>query len=334
MFDWQDLRYFLAAARRGSLTAAAEELGVDHATVGRRVARLEAATGVKLLVRLPRSTRLTEHGAALADAAGVMEEHAQAVLRHLRGQLGALTGTVTVSALPALAAFVIAPSLPALARRHPGIRLALSASPTVVSLERGEADIAVGFVRPDLPGRVARRVGDMPFALYGAPTLASRPSEDWTFIGFEESLGDIPQQKWLNAFADARSFSLRTNDVMTQAQGARAGLGAALLPRFLGDACADLSRLKADPAPTPRPLWMSVHNDVRRSPIVRAVMDHLISAIEDGLSRDAPSRRIDESLIPASSARTDPKVGDPAPDNGSGGLGGQRDEARIRNHAR
>lgn len=275
MFDWQDLRYFLTAARLGSLTAAAKRLGVDHATVGRRVARLETAIGAKLLTRLPRSTRLTEQGVALMEAAAAMEEDAQAIVRHLRGQVAGLSGTVTVSALPALAAFVIAPSLSRLADRHPGIRVVLSATSAIASLERGEADIAIGFVRPNLPGRVVRRVGTMPFAVYGTPALAACPPERWTFIGFEGALAGIPQQKWLNDFAGARSFTLRSNDVVTQAQAARAGIGAALLPCFLGDGDPGLARLEVDPPPS-RPLWMSVHADVRRSLTVRAVMDHLV----------------------------------------------------------
>lgn len=65
----------------------------------------------------------------------------------------------------------------------------------------------------------------------------------------------------------------------TQTQAARAGVGAALLPCFLGDADPGLIRLAADPLPAPRPLWMSVHADVRRSPMVRAVMDHLVAVI-------------------------------------------------------
>lgn len=279
MFDWQDLRYFLTVARLGSMTAAAAELRVDHATVGRRVAKLEAAIGMKLMVRLPRATRLTEDGVALAGAAATMEQDADAVLRHLRGQTHGLSGTVTVSILPALAAFVVAPGLPALSARHPGIRLVLSATSSIASLERGEADIAIGFVRPDLPGRVVRRIGELPFALYGNPGFASCPPDRWAFIGFEDSLGDIPQQKWLTTFAAGRPFTLRSNDVTTQAQAARAGVGAALLPCFLGDADPGLIRLDANPLPAPRPLWMSVHADVRRSPTVRTVMDHLVATI-------------------------------------------------------
>ncbi|NQE47841.1 LysR family transcriptional regulator [Herbaspirillum rubrisubalbicans] len=276
MFDWQDLHFFLATARLGSFTAAAAELGVDHATVGRRVARLEASIERKLVVRLPRSTRLTKDGQALAGVAQAMEAQTNAIVRHLRGSPGGIQTTVTVSALPVLAAFLIAPSLPGFSQAHPEIHMVLSATSTVVSLERAEAEIAIGLVRPKLPGRVVRQVGELSLALYACHEYIVKPPEHWMFIGFESSLGDIPQQRWLNAFAAGRPFTLRSNDIVTQAQGARAGLGIALLPRLLADADPGLVHIKTHPVPLSRKLWMSVHADVRQSPAVRAVMEHLI----------------------------------------------------------
>jgi DNA-binding transcriptional LysR family regulator len=276
MFDWQDLHFFLATARLGSFTAAAVELGVDHATVGRRVARLESSIERKLVVRLPRSTQLTKDGQALVSVALAMEVQANGIVRHLRGHPGGTPVTVTVSALPVLAAFLIAPSLPALVQDHPEIHMVLSATSAIASLERAEADIAIGFVRPKLPGRVVRQVGELSLALYACHDYIAEPPERWMLIGFESSLGDIPQQHWLDAFAADRPFALLSNDVVTQAQGARAGLGIALLPRLLGDADPDLVQVKTHPTPPSRKLWMSVHADVKQSPAVRAVMAHLI----------------------------------------------------------
>ncbi|MCW0422131.1 LysR family transcriptional regulator [Xanthomonas sacchari] len=277
MFDWQDLHYFLATARLGSFTAAAAELGVDHATVGRRVARLEVAIERKLVVRLPRSTRLTKEGVVLAEVARSMEVKADAVVRHLHGHPGSAPVTVTVSALPVLAAFLIAPSLPSFSQVHPDIHMVLSATSAVASLERAEADIAIGFVRAKVPGRVVRQAGELALGLYACRDYGDTfPAERWAFIGFESSLDDIPQQRWLHAFADGRPFILRSNDVVTQAQGARAGVGIALLPRLIGDADPGLTRMKAHPETPRRKLWMSVHTDVRRSPAVRAVMTHLM----------------------------------------------------------
>lgn len=276
MFDWQDLRYFLVAARLGSLTAAAKELGVDHATVGRHIARLEASTKLKLIDRLPRSMRLTEKGMALVAASAPVEEKADAVIRHLKGQTGGLSGTVTLSTLPALAAFVIAPHLPRFMERHPLIRIVLSATSDVASLERGEADISLGFVRPDLPGRIVRQVGNVSFALYSSLAISAVPADTWRFIGFEDSLEDIPQQRWLAQFAAGRPFVLRSNDVATQMQAAKAGLGVALLPDFLKVEETGMVRLDGGAQSLKRPLWMSVHADIRRSPAVREVMDYLV----------------------------------------------------------
>ncbi|KAG8151767.1 LysR family transcriptional regulator [Burkholderia catarinensis] len=281
MFDWQDMRYFLVAARLGSLTAAARELGIDHATVGRRIARLEQAVGLKLIDRLPRSTRLTEHGVALAEAAATMQESADTAVRHLRGIDQGPAGNVTVSALPALAMLIITPSLPALIARHPGIRMTLSATSSLASLEQGDADIAIGFVRPSLPGRVVRRIGAVKFGFYATACHAERSPENWSFIGFEASLRDIPQQRWLTQAATGRVIALRSNDVRTQAEAAQQGVGIALLPSFVAHAGTRLVRIDALPQLPSRPLWMSVHADVRRSPAVRAVMDHLIAILSN-----------------------------------------------------
>lgn len=171
--------------------------------------------------------------------------------------------------------FVRAFHLPTFTERHPLIRLVLSATSDVASLERGEADISLGFVRPDLPGRIVRQVGNVDFALYSSLAISAASPETWRFIGFEGSLEDIPQQRWLTQFAAGRPFVLCSNDVATQMQAAKSGLGVALLPDFLKAEETGMVRLDGDAQPLKRPLWMSVHADIRRSPAVREVMECL-----------------------------------------------------------
>lgn len=96
------------------------------------------------------------------------------------------------------------------------------------------------------------------------------------FIGFETSLADIPQQRWLDSFAAHRPFILRSNDMMTQIQTARSVVGVALLPRFIGDAQTDLVKISIGPEPPERKLWMSVHADTRHSSAIRAEIAFLI----------------------------------------------------------
>lgn len=277
MLNWQDLQYFLAVAEHGSLSAAAQALGVDHTTVSRRVASLESGTGLKLIDRLPRSTRLTEQGLALVRAAAPMAVIANDVQRHVRGQGPGICGTVVISALPLLASLVIAPSLARLRCSHPQLQVVLSATAALASLERGEADLSLGLVRPEAQGRVVRKVGQLPLALYGHAGHAGTAPEDWVFIGFERSLEHIAQQRWLQDVAGARPFVLRSNDVQTQYQAVKSGLGLGLLPCLLGDADEQLVRLQVDAAPLTRTLWLSVHADIRKTPAVRVVMDHLIA---------------------------------------------------------
>ncbi|MCX7078143.1 MAG: LysR family transcriptional regulator [Pseudomonas sp.] len=278
MTDWQDIHHFIVVARLGSLTAAAKALRVDHATVGRRVSSLEASLGLKLLERLPRSSRLTEAGVELAAIAQPMERIVEEVDRYGRGAIG-MSGTVSISTLAALASALIVPTLPTLRSEHPDLKIVLNATSSVVSLERGDADIAIGFVRPDEAGRIVRKVGLVHLGFYASPSYVAIASTDWAFIGFEQTLEHIPQHRWLLEFADQRPVVMRSNDVNTQQAAARAGVGVALLPCFVANKDPGLVRVDSLRMPYTRELWLSVHADVRRSAAVRRVMDHLIAVL-------------------------------------------------------
>ncbi|WP_159728701.1 LysR family transcriptional regulator [Methylosinus sp. Ce-a6] len=277
--DWEDLRFFLVLSRCGSLSAAARELDVDHATVGRRIAALEATLGLRLIDRLPRSRPLTEDGAAIAAAAERMEALAEDVLRRSRGAALTLSGAVRVSLPPVLATLCVAPRIGTLRRRHPQLKLVLLASPSFAALDRGEADIAIRMSRPEEPDAVARQVGAIRFGLYASRELAERPAEEWDFVGFDASLGRLAQQVWLRKFAGEQRIIFESNDLFAQQTAARAGAGAAVLPSFMGDDDEALVRLPVEPAPPKRDLWLIAYPDLRRSPAVRAVMDFLADCI-------------------------------------------------------
>ena len=278
MVDWDDLRIFAALAQAGSLSAAARGLGVDHATVGRRVAALERALGLRLIDRLPRSAPLTAHGVAVAAALAPMENAAVAVARlaRLAKQPAA---TVRVSAPPALAAYVIAPRLAAFQRAHPAVTIALAGAPGAAALDRGEADIAVRMGRPEETGLVAKRIGSARFALYAAPENAGAPRETWRFIGFDAPLDHVTSQRWLRMLAGGRELAFRASDLFSQAQAARAGLGVVVLPRFVGDGDPGLVELAVEPPPPTQDFWLLVYPDARRAPATRAATAFLTETI-------------------------------------------------------
>lgn len=281
MTDWEDLRHFVVLAREGTLSAAARLLAVDHATVARRVAALEAATGLKLVDRRARRYQLTDDGRRIAAAAMPMEEAAFAVGRAVQAAKPGLYREVSISSPPSLANALIAPQLFRLRRRHPGIRIKLIGEKRTASLNRREADVALRLTRPQEPGLIARKIGNFGFGLYGAPHyLKETPPHAFAFIAYDDSMDDAPQQKWLKALAAGNEIVLRTNDLENQAAAARTGIGLAVLPHFLGDSDPRLKRYDVTPTPPKRDVWLLVHRDLRATPSVRATMEFLTDCIK------------------------------------------------------
>lgn len=275
--DWEDLRVFAALVRGGSLSATARALRLDHATVGRRIAALERALGLKLIERRARGTSLTEHGAGVAALVAEMETAADRIRRRARSAAATLSGTVTVSAPPVLAGAFMAARLAPLRAAHPDLAIVLTAVPTMASLDRGEADLAVRLVRPSAPSHVVRRLGALRFALYAAPAVAALPPVQWTFVAYDAALDHVPQQRWLAAYAGTRPIAFRTSDLFGQMVAARSGLGVAALPRFLGDAEPGLVVVDPERAPAPRTVWLVAHADLRRAAPVRATSDFIVA---------------------------------------------------------
>lgn len=236
MFDWEDLRYFIVFAHEQSLSAAARQLKVDHATVARRISALESSLNLKLVDRRPRSYVITEDGERIAQLGRRMESESFAVQRTALAGQESFSGEVTVSAPPALACALIAPRINALRAKHPQLSLQLIGSLDSASLSRREADIAVRLSRPKEPDLVARKVATVQFNMYGSTDYLSRTApEDLAFIAYDGTMEQTPQQVWLKQQAGDRPILLRSNDLNIQATIAQAGAGVAALPYFLGE---------------------------------------------------------------------------------------------------
>ena len=271
----------MVLAREGTLSAAARVLGVDHATVARRVAALEADTGLKLIDRRARSYQLTDDGKRIAATATPMEEAAFAVGRAVQAARPGLRGEISISSPPSVTNVLIAPQLFRLRHRHPGIRIKLIGEKRAASLNRREADVALRVTRPQEPGLIARKIGSFGFSLYGATSyLKETPPHAFAFVAYDDSMNEAPQQKWLTTVAAGREIVLRTNDLENQVAAARTGVGLAVLPHFVGDPDPRLKRHDVTPVPPSRDVWLLVHRDLRHSPLVRAVMEFLTDCIK------------------------------------------------------
>jgi DNA-binding transcriptional LysR family regulator len=281
MSDWENLRYFLAVARTGTLSGAARILEVDHATVSRRLASLEAALQVRLVDRSPRACRLTPIGQTVLEMTTAMEETAFAIERTVHATQSPLNGKVTVTAPPVLAGGFLTRHLAQFRRRHPGVQLSVSGEPRRVSLSRREADLAIRMVRPVESTSVIRKLGNMPFALYASKDYAAldKPST-WEFIAYDEQFEEMPQQQWLRQIAGERAIACMVADINGQHAAARAGAGIAGLPCFIADADPVLVKLEHDGEVFSREIWLAVHEDLKRSATIRAAMDFLIEIFE------------------------------------------------------
>lgn len=274
--DWDHLRYYLAVIDAGSVSAAARALAVEHTTVARRIDALEKNLGLRLFDRLPRGWQLTAEGSALVDPARRIEAQVHALLRAAEAELP-LAGPVRVSAPPALASCMLARALPAALARYPGIALEIIGEAHYADVLRRETDIALRFRRPDMPQLAVKMLATISYALYaGTGYCETHAGEDWEFLGFDSSLRDTPHANWLDSFADKRRFAMRSNDLSALAQAALEGHGIALLPAYVAGNTPGLVRLPVD-CEVARDLWLVMHEDVRRSPRVRATADAIIA---------------------------------------------------------
>lgn len=280
MANWDDIRLFLELAREGSLSAAARRLKVDHSTVARRIATLERDLGLRLFDRLSRGYALTEEGDTLRASAERMEQEAIALQRQASGR-PALQGTVRINTTPMFASLFLTSRLVEFRRLHPDIRIALSGDQRLVNLNRREADIAIRLAKPSESGLIARRMGSVGFGLYASRRyLSTTRPRDYGFIGYDEALGHIAQQQWLEAQLRGRPIAFQCSDMTTMYHAACADMGVAVLPHFIGTTDPQLRRVATETLSADRDIWLMVHPDLRRAPRIRAVMDYLVALFE------------------------------------------------------
>lgn len=276
--DWNDLRFALELARHGSLSAAARSLKVNHATVARRVAALEASLGATLFERRPRGYRVTPAAAPVLAAAEQIEAPLLRLTRLAAAQRSEeIAGTVRITATEGVANHMIGAKLATLQHRFPRLEFEIIVEHRSLSLARREAEIAIRWARPKTGELYATRLGAVPYRLYRNP-LAADPS---IVAAFDESLANLPESQWLQRHSGLRQ-TIRSNSMLPLIAAARTGACAVLLPDYIGK---QYPELMAEPgrAPIVRELWLLVHRDLRKAPRIRATADFFIETIRETL---------------------------------------------------
>jgi DNA-binding transcriptional LysR family regulator len=290
MDDWNDARLVLAVARAGGLVAAAKAMRVDHSTVFRRLTALETRLG-PLFERGPGgSYHPTAAGARAALAAERMEDEVLGLARDLAGRDHRLTGRLRVTCSETLAYRLLTPTIARFRERHPGIVIELVVDSRVLNLSRREADIALRVARPREGGLWGRKLADVAWTVYGAADYLERvpplavPADlaNHPLVGWEEGTAGINAADWMTEAVPDAAPVYRTNSLVNQLVAARAGIGLAALPCYLGDPEPGLARaLPGGPVPAlARELWIVTHQDLRRTARARAFFDAVTEGIE------------------------------------------------------
>ena len=289
MFEWSDLRYFLAVARHGSTVAAAKALGVNQSTVQRRLSELERRLGRELVKRHSTGYRLTEFGEDMLPHAERVEQAVLAFAGQQAASVRSEIGIIRVTCPePIMYRLTQSDLLERFHARHPGLRVEFVMSDKYLDLAKGDADVALRSGDTDDDVLVGRTVADSFWALYasrkyieGRGTLERFEDLDaHAIVGLDDSMAGHRAAKWLREVAPNAKIAARSTSVLGLVSAAKSGIGIAPLPTALGDAEADLVRL-LEPVPALARSWrLLTHPDVRRTPRVSAFFDFINDEID------------------------------------------------------
>lgn len=291
---WDNLRHFLAVARSGSLSGAGRCLGVNPATVSRRIQQLEQELGTKLFLREPSGYVRTSAGEHLMARAEALEQDVLGCQETVSGET-TVAGQVVVTATEALANVFVLRHLPALRAAYPALRVELRRTERTLNLSLREADIAMRLARSHQLDLRSRRIARLDFGLYASPAWIEQfgsPRESGDLkncdvIDWADERPDYPAIRWFTQATDIGRVIFRANSPSDRLTAARAGMGVALGPCLMGDADAGLVRLLPELELVGPEVWLLVHRELAELARVRVVLDVLAKCARADMDRFA-----------------------------------------------
>lgn len=289
MYDWNDLKYFLAVARHGSSTAAGKALQVNQSTVQRRLVELERQLGRPLVQRQQTGYRLTAFGEQLLSHAQRVEQAAAALAQEVQALARDVTGVVRVTCPePIVYKLTASKILDRFHARYPGLKVEFVMSDKYLDLSKGEVDVALRSGDTEDEALVGRKIGDSLWAIYASPRYIARMGQpdsiedlarhEW--VGLDESMAKHRAALWLQQVAPEAQIVARNNSVLGLAYSAKAGVGLAPLPMPLGDSEPELVRVFG-PVPELARIWRVLTTpELRRTPRVAAFFDFVVDEME------------------------------------------------------
>jgi DNA-binding transcriptional LysR family regulator len=287
MFDWNDLKYFLAIVRHGSTIAAGKALRTSQSTVQRRLAELEKKVGRRLVTRTANGYRLTEFAKSMEPYAERVEAAVQDFERRVDETERDLSGVIRVTC-PEPIMQRMTPLIERFHARHPKLRVEFVMSDRYLDLAKGEADIAFrsGDTDDELVGR---KIADSMWAVYASRSFVERNGKprrieelsQYPLICLDESMSNHRLVKWLKDVAPGASIAARNNSVLGLVYAVKSGVGIGALPTAIADTEPNLVRVLG-PVPELTRSWrLLTVPDLRRTPRITAFFDFIAEARED-----------------------------------------------------
>ncbi|MGB5068461.1 MAG: LysR family transcriptional regulator [Albidovulum sp.] len=289
MENWDEVRTAFQVARIGTVSGAAEVLGVHHATVIRHIDALEGRLGARLFQRHARGYTATEAGLELLKVAQTTEEQFAHLAARINGAGAGISGELVVTSLPGLSAMVT-PTLVRLQGTHPELVVTYVTDARVFRLEYGEAHVAIrAGAKPQEPDNVVQRLITHCVALYGSPdylATAGMPADDaglkaHRFVGPQSGETRAPFFQWLFAHIGRERVAFCSNDGEAQMDAVAAGAGLGFLPTRPARVRRDLVEVMPPRPEWEVPLWLVTHVDLHRTAKVQA----FLAALKDDILR-------------------------------------------------
>jgi DNA-binding transcriptional LysR family regulator len=286
--NWDDLRYFLAVARTGTLSAAAAQLGTEHTTVARHIHALEDELNSRLFHKSNSGYGLTDAGERLIAGAEALESAYVFAKAAASSEGQTIIGTVRIGAPDGFGSVFLAPRVRSLTDRHPQLEIEILPSARLFSLLKREADIAIGLSSPEHMRVVSRRLTDHQLYVYAsraylneaAPIVAREDLKKHPFIGFVEELLFAPQLNYPDLIGADVEPRIRSTNVLTQLHATLSGSGLCMLPAFVASGYPTLAPVLPEQVSLTRPLHMHIHEDHRRAAHVREVAAFIAAQVE------------------------------------------------------
>jgi DNA-binding transcriptional LysR family regulator len=294
MYDWNDLKAFLAVARGGSTLAGAKTLGVNQTTVARRIESLENDLRLKLFERGQTGSRLTEVGQSLIAEAEKVEQAAIRFDNFAAGQLRGVGGSLRMTTNELVANTMVIPALVEFRKVHPDVQVDLVITDRQMDLENGEADLAIrttqALAASDL---VARKICDHHMALYCSRDYASRNGAPTStdelrhhdLIDVTSEMGEMPGASWMMRHAGGKQPITRSNSMASLVHAVKAGLGIGALPCTIGDIDHSLVRCSDSIEEAKVTSWIVTRRELKDTPRVRAFIDFMVPHLQQEIRR-------------------------------------------------